>query len=134
MILPCPQLSQQARHALQDRDESELESDAALAEEPTHGYTLLCSVTSAAKAPAILVRREDGFEKRYLLRCGRCRLVVGYYLDWSQHSTSGEEHSIGKVGKREDLLYLLPGAMVSTEEMKAGKQPGEDLVGFGLAE
>src|SRR3954447_19684738 len=28
-----------------------------------------------------MVRREDGFEKRVLLRCGRCRLVVGYKLD-----------------------------------------------------
>jgi hypothetical protein len=46
---------------------------------PEAGFTVLLSTILSSK-PTI-VRRSDGFEKRYLLRCGRCRLIVGYELD-----------------------------------------------------
>lgn len=62
----------------------------------------------------MVIRREDGFEKRVLLRCGRCRLVVGYRLDQSQ---------LGGDGDAEKVVYLLPGGLVTTEEMKSGKMP-----------
>lgn len=70
-----------------------------------------------------MVRREDGFEKRWFLRCGRCRVVVGYFLDAVHFPASAEksqEH--GQDGEEEDeerakVVYLLPGALVETEDM-----------------
>lgn len=83
----------------------------------------------------MLVRREDGFEKRWLLRCGRCRLVVGYRLDWNQFAEGGAGgEEVGKRGRRDDVLYLLPGAVMTTEDMKAGKGVLEEEVEFGLVE
>jgi hypothetical protein len=76
-------------------------------------YGLLLS-TRISKA-AELVTSPDGFEKRYLQRCGRCTLVVGYQLDWQQFA-------VDRVGRREDYVFLLPGGLVSTSEMIAGKQ------------
>lgn len=64
---------------------------------------------------AIIVRREDGFEKRTLLRCKRCNLIVGYHLD--------EAHFSSQSPQADRAVYLLPGALVSTEDMKAGKLP-----------
>ncbi|KAF2226191.1 hypothetical protein BDZ85DRAFT_76732 [Elsinoe ampelina] len=58
---------------------------------------------------------EDGFEKRYLLRCGKCEAPWGYLLDWASWSR-GE----GKEGRREDVLYVLKGAVEETEEMGRG--------------
>lgn len=62
----------------------------------------------------MVLKLEDGFEKRYPLQCRRCDLQVGYHLDKSQF---GEKDA----GVRADVLYLLPGGLMSTEEMKAGK-------------
>ncbi|KEF59274.1 uncharacterized protein A1O9_04118, partial [Exophiala aquamarina CBS 119918] len=56
----------------------------------------------------IIVQREDGFEKRILLRCGRCKLVLGYVMDALQTSSS---------------IYLLPGGLVETAEMVKGTRP-----------
>lgn len=46
-----------------------------------------------------VITREDGFERRALFRCGRCRLVVAYQLDTGKY------------------LYVLPGAVVETAEL-----------------
>jgi hypothetical protein len=73
---------------------------------------------------AVVIRGEEGFEKRYLQRCGRCKVVVGYMLDWGQF---GDADGGGKVGRREDVVYLLPGGMVTTEEMAEGKDMGAGL-------
>jgi len=64
---------------------------------------------------AIIIRREDGFEKRYLQRCGRCGLVVGYHLDSSQYN--GAKGS----GREDGVVYVLPGGLMSTEDMSEGK-------------
>lgn len=64
---------------------------------------------------AIIVRREDGFEKRYLQHCGRCRLVIGYHLDSSQYE--GAKGS----GREDSVVYILPGSLMSTEDMSEGK-------------
>jgi hypothetical protein len=61
-----------------------------------------------------------GFEKRYLQKCGRCGVVVGYQLD-------GEQFADGGRGKREDVLYVLPGGVMTTEEMVEGKDMGKGL-------
>ncbi|KAI9821199.1 MAG: hypothetical protein M1827_003933 [Pycnora praestabilis] len=97
------------------------------------GYSLLLS-TTLDRRPLIL-RREDGFEKRYLWRCGRCRLVVGYQLDGVHFSTTTVEEERGRRedadeddgggGARGKVVYVLPGGLMSTEEMKRGKEVGD---------
>ncbi|KAL1976919.1 hypothetical protein VTN31DRAFT_3201 [Thermomyces dupontii] len=75
-------------------------------------YSILLSSCVRDKVP-VVVRREDGFERRSCLRCGRCRVVMGYFLD---HKGKGEVE--------EDVLYVLPGALVRTEEL--GQQDERD--------
>jgi hypothetical protein len=82
------------------------------AEQQLSQYAMLPGVTHDRNP--IVVRSAEGFEKRYVQRCGRCRLVVGYQLDKLQYE--GEED-----GRREDVLYLLPGGLLETEDMVAGK-------------
>lgn len=64
---------------------------------------------------AVIIRGDQGFEKRYLQRCGRCNLTVGYQLDREQYQ------GIDGRGRREDVVYLLPGGLVTTKEMVDGK-------------
>jgi hypothetical protein len=64
----------------------------------------------------MVIRREDGFEKRTLLRCERCRLVVGYRLD-------GDHFEDGNRELGQETLYVLPGALVDTEGMMGDKVP-----------
>lgn len=59
----------------------------------------------------------------YMQRCGRCTIVVGYQLDKSQFMSEKEE------GRKEDVLFVLPGGLMTTEEMKAGKDMNA-FVGF----
>ena len=66
-----------------------------------------------------------GFEKRYLQRCGRCGVVVGYQLDGGQFEGADGE---GGKGRREDVVYLLPGGVMTTGEMMEGKELGKELV------
>ncbi|KAK2759537.1 hypothetical protein FQN54_003016 [Arachnomyces sp. PD_36] len=89
-------------------------------------YTILLSTTLPDRRHTV-IRREDGFEKRLLLRCGRCRVVVGYVLDEEAHrirpgtTTTGEKDADqDKEGKRK-VVYILPGSLVGTDEM------GDDL-------
>lgn len=65
-----------------------------------------------------MVMNDEGFEKRYLQRCGRCSLVVGYQLDWQQFAGD-------RSGRRDDVVYLLPGGFVTTSEMIMGKTPSQ---------
>ncbi|KAF2443088.1 hypothetical protein P171DRAFT_363956 [Karstenula rhodostoma CBS 690.94] len=81
---------------------------------PTDHYGLLLS-TRLEHAPA-MVTSDSGFEKRYLQRCARCNLVVGYHLDWHQFAAD-------RAGRRDDVVYLLPGGFVTTSEMIMGKTP-----------
>lgn len=74
------------------------------------------SVLNASVDPKpTVIRREDGFEKRYFHRCVRCDLKVAYQLDKSQY-----EGATG-FGVKEDVLYVLPGGLQSTGDMKEGK-------------
>jgi len=99
---------------------------------PPEGYTLLLGVDKEKK-PTI-IRREDGFEKRILHRCSRCRLVVGYEL-----ATEGDTEMGGtsiKKGKEKEkeegytgrIIYILPAAVMSTEAMAAARKIGEEEV------
>lgn len=90
---------------------------------PGSHYASLLNSTMESK-PSI-IRREDGFEKRYIRNCARCKCAVGYQLDKSQF-----EEMKGESGRREDVVYLLPGGLQSTEDMKMGKsmEKGVELV------
>jgi hypothetical protein len=93
---------------------------------PIDHYGLMLSTTVDRQAE--ILQSDDGFEKRYLHRCGRCSLVIGYQLDWALFENSGEGEN--KAGRREDVVYLLPGGLLSTSEMVMGKKPSEGAVGI----
>lgn len=104
-------------------------------------YTLILSLSKDRSAK--IITREDGFEKRWIWRCGRCRLVTGYQLDdahFAQGPNSTTHPDTGVVGgdagagagadkdrsekekrraerKRKRYLYILPGAVLPTEEL-----------------
>ncbi|KAK8198018.1 hypothetical protein IWZ00DRAFT_485746 [Phyllosticta capitalensis] len=86
-------------------------------------YALTLSLSSD-RTP-LIIQRDDGLEKRYLARCGRCRVVVGYWLDWSQFASSVSGAAGKTSGRREDVVYLLPGGLLNTQDMAAGKKSGE---------
>ena len=65
---------------------------------------------------ATVLRLDDGYEKRYAVRCTRCGLAAGYQLDKSQ--SSGTE---SQSGPRSDVVYILPGGLLTTEEMREGR-------------
>lgn len=90
-------------------------------------YTILLATNSRDRKPT-LIRRSDGFEKRFFLRCGRCRIPVGYFLDEVHFPVSGglkgaaAESGLDSAGVQggegEDrAVYLLPGALMETEIM-----------------
>lgn len=65
---------------------------------------------------ATVLKLDDGFEKRYAVRCTRCGLAAGYQLDKSHFS--GTE---GQSGPRTDVVYILPGGLSTTEETREGR-------------
>jgi hypothetical protein len=69
-----------------------------------------------------IVRREDGFEKRHLWRCDRCKTAIGYELEDDQYSKGSVKPDNPKV------LYILPGWLLTTEEMSKGRKMGEGEV------
>ncbi|KAJ5984593.1 hypothetical protein N7481_006692 [Penicillium waksmanii] len=120
------------------------ETDADTDASTTKHTTVLLSTTVPDRR-ATLIRREDGIEKRILLRCGRCRVVVGYYLDkvhWGGQTASkakanveieegeGDGEGEGETAEEErpPAVYILPGAVVETGEM------GEKSGGVGEME
>jgi hypothetical protein len=101
---------------------------------PEEGYTLLLGIAPDKKVT--VMRREDGFEKRVLYRCSRCRLVVGYELQ-TQTQIQGDGMDLDK-GKGRDgydgkVIYLLPAGIMSTGVMMGGegKKVGEEDVEIG---
>ncbi|KAJ5661496.1 uncharacterized protein N7477_009112 [Penicillium maclennaniae] len=86
-------------------------------ESQTKHITLLLSTTIPDRR-ATLIRREDGIEKRILLRCGRCRVVVGYYLDKVHWEGKGfQKAQVDGEEEKPPAVYILPGALVGTEDM-----------------
>jgi hypothetical protein len=91
----------------------------------TSQYALLTS-TITDDTPTV-IRLEDGFEKRYFHKCGRCELNIAYSLDKSQF-----EDTKASSGAREDVAFLIPGGLVSTEDMKSGKDMDAMIVNVGV--
>jgi hypothetical protein len=113
-------------------ENTDLDLEAELEDESSHKtrhvtqHTTLLLATTIPDRRATLIRREDGIEKRLLLRCGRCRVVVGYYLD-RVHWENGAEGVNAKVdgeGERPPAVYILPGAVVETEKMGVAGDEG----------
>jgi hypothetical protein len=75
-----------------------------------------CTLTPFATVDEtpIVLKLEDGFEKRYAIKCARCGLLFAYQLDLSQF-----EETKAESGRREDVVYVLAGAL-----------PGEELKGL----
>ncbi len=106
---------------------------------PPEGYTLLLGLDKDRKVT--MIRREDGFEKRFLFRCSRYKVVVGYELLGQGNTDAqadgsmeidGQEGGKGK-GKetemyRGKIIYILPGGVMNTQAMVEGRRVGEDDV------
>lgn len=133
-ILPLPP-PPRTEEDIQSSDDETTESTTAQSTnsgKKSSDYALLLS-TSADRKPMI-IRGKDGFEKRYLQRCGRCRTAIGYQLDWAQYPSSpgggadsNESAESYDAGRREDVVFLLPGGIQSTEEMMDGKDMSKDI-------
>lgn len=96
------------------------------------------SVLSPSLRPArrpIVVRREDGYEKRRVWRCARCGLPVGYEIvpeQQQQQQTAGGAVIAGSAGAGETpaaapdgdrggkVMYLLEGALVGMDQLRRG--------------
>jgi hypothetical protein len=108
-------------------------------------YTIPLSTLVPDSKP-IVVRREDGFEKRVLLRCGRCRVVVGYELgtgdadqvededdddeEDDDEEDEDEDEYVQRKRRRDDkdrAIYLLPGSIVGTEDLEDPEGEGEGV-------
>ncbi|RPB24607.1 hypothetical protein L211DRAFT_867931 [Terfezia boudieri ATCC MYA-4762] len=106
-------------------------------------YTLLLSSTRD-RTPKIITR-EDGFEKRYFWRCGRCKVVYGYQLDNIHYPSSTTATTTAAQGegngmerdqivqqrrtrkKKRDYVYFLPGALTPTEQLGREVADGESV-------
>jgi hypothetical protein len=96
-------------------------------------YTLLISCPKETKAR--IITREDGFEKRYLHKCGRCKLPMGYQLDDAQFDVaqkgktaqSSGDGAQSKKKRRTKYLYVLPGSLVSSQDLD-GKEPDDEEI------
>ncbi|KAL9100525.1 MAG: hypothetical protein Q9163_004114 [Psora crenata] len=78
---------------------------------------ILPSLLTPALRPAkklVVVRREDGFEKRRMWRCGRCGVGLGYEIEREDGGAGLEEVGMDKRGK---VLYLFEAGLVETEDM-----------------
>ncbi|RDW58164.1 hypothetical protein BP6252_13575 [Coleophoma cylindrospora] len=111
---PAPKGSEQ--ETSQENEEAETENEL-----PSEGYTTLLALTPDSKV--VVARREDGFERRTVWRCGRCRVVVGYEIVNGENAGGNE-----KPGR---VLYILPGGLMTSEFMKGGKKITEAEVGIG---
>jgi len=125
IILPCPPpsravaaLAGQAQANI-SHDNTEDEANETISPD----MTLFTSTLPATSQAPLLIRSDEGVEKRYPLRCSRCRLMLGYQLDWDQFGAAAAEAGkggAGQTGRREDVVYLLDGAVMSTEDMRKG--------------
>ena len=82
-----------------------------------HLHVTARTLNAASDRKPVVVRREDGFEKRTLVRCGRCNLVLGYRLVVTP--------SADEVVEDDKVIYILPGALTSTTEMVSGQKPAD---------
>lgn len=102
-ILPLPPLSIEnpsLSHEFRDTGREGYATEASLP-------SLLSNTRPARKA--IVVQREDGWEKRRVWRCGRCALGWGYEIEIAEGEEAKE--------KSQRVVYLLDGGLVETAAM-----------------
>lgn len=75
---------------------------------------MLHHTVTAAKP--IVLQLDDGYEKRWEQICPRCETTLGYQLDMSQY-----DPELQSTGRRDDVIYLLPGGLMTTQDMMEGK-------------
>ncbi|RKF54929.1 hypothetical protein OnM2_093009 [Erysiphe neolycopersici] len=103
---------------------------------PPEGYTLLLGIEKDSKIHTI--RKSDGFERRILYQCSRCKVVIGYEilpesgvaeLDTTNriHAEEDEDKSVGSV----NIMYILPGGLMTTEFMASKEKIMEEEVELG---
>ena len=88
--------------------------------------SLTMQALSVDDKPTVL-KLDDGFEKRYAVRCNRCGLAAGYHLDKSQFAGSESES-----GPRIDVVYILPGGLMTTAEMREGRNMEAEVENVAL--
>lgn len=73
--------------------------------------------------PCLILKLDDGFEKRYPVQCPRCGVCFAYQLDGSQWVENGNEKEkekdddVRRTGRRCDVLYVLREGLVRTEDV-----------------
>ncbi|KAL9527404.1 hypothetical protein SMMN14_08718, partial [Sphaerulina musiva] len=77
--------------------------------------------------PCLILKLDDGFEKRYPVQCPRCGVCFAYQLDGSQWVEDGNEKEkekekekdddVRRTGRRCDVLYVLREGLVRTEDV-----------------
>ncbi|KAL9095293.1 MAG: hypothetical protein Q9165_002549 [Trypethelium subeluteriae] len=121
--LPSSEDSGPEDNGLNDEQEpSEQQGDNPFKARGVQHFALLFSTIVSPKAQ--VVRKTSGFEKRYLRYCSRCKLPIGYQLDWcmfadeeGQQVTEANGQQWKKTGRRMDYIYLFPGGMIDTKTM-----------------
>jgi hypothetical protein len=107
----CHTLILAAYHALESLPTRASAKDGAIIVAPTSQAQVVHAIEDGK---AMVIRREDGFEKRTLVKCERCRLVVAYRLDVDHFEDTSQEEG-------RQTLYVLPGALVDTAGMMSDK-------------
>jgi hypothetical protein len=125
-ILPLPALPRAADDASDSDEEHKQPSAKAGGQAENSDYAILLNTTLDRKP--VVVRRTDGFETRYQQRCGRCKVIVGYQLTKPQYDAGSQN------GRREDVVYLLPGGLMTTSDMVEGKAMDADIEFDGVGE
>ncbi|OJJ42705.1 hypothetical protein ASPZODRAFT_20232 [Penicilliopsis zonata CBS 506.65] len=121
-ILPLNDDEQDEQDEQQDQQEEQADDK----KEKRTEYTILLS-TAIPERKATMVRREDGFERRVLVRCGRCRVCVGYFLDPMHFKRVHREEEEERDTENARVVYLLPGSVVDTEGMGGAETKAEWL-------
>lgn len=98
--------------ALQRRTERALDKAYVIRVADEKAQSRLLNVTQDEE---VVVEVANGFERRRLIKCTKCKLIVGYKLDQTHYPDSSID--------AENIAYLLPGGLMSTEDMQAGKIP-----------
>lgn len=74
------------------------------------------------------MRRQDGYERRRVWRCGRCGLGVGYEVEGEAREGGGEGK--GREKEKMRVMFLLEGGLVETEQL--GVEAEDGGVGIGV--
>jgi hypothetical protein len=125
----CTQLSLATTIPLESLPKRQLDG-AAIATNGDFASALKPTLTMQALSvddSATILKLDDGFEKRYAVRCTRCGLAAGYQLDKSQFG--GTE---SQIGPRTDVVYILPGGLLTTEEMREGRSMEAEVGKVGM--